>query len=192
MKYQNQTLSYETLTLPHDKVTTLGPNLILNSCILQSETTGEGIILAGVKLNSCKFYQKIPLSNFQFERIHLKDVTFYGTFLGCDFGDWDSTQSSSVEDCDFTQTELDGCRFLNCNMSSIKLPEWPNISFILNQPSHKSISSLIKPNGPLKLKEKLNLFLDQDPECKAIVISANTLSRKCDLSLDELKKVLMK
>jgi len=48
-----------------------------------------------------------------------------------DFGPWPSSpEEASIEDCDFSQATLDACRFLGCDVRTLRLPSWPRFTFI--------------------------------------------------------------
>ncbi|EPX62305.1 hypothetical protein D187_008492 [Cystobacter fuscus DSM 2262] len=64
----------------------------------------------------------------------LKGCRFKGSFSGNDFGFradlFDREKAGGVEDCDFSEARLNGCRFFNCDISTIRLPLWPCFSFM--------------------------------------------------------------
>ena len=34
-------------------------------------------------------------------------------------------QHGSIEDCDFTEARLDGCRIMGCDPATLRFPKWP-------------------------------------------------------------------
>jgi hypothetical protein len=36
----------------------------------------------------------------------------------------------SIEDCDFTEARLDGCRFMGCDPTTLRFPTWPGFTFL--------------------------------------------------------------
>jgi len=55
---------------------------------------------------------------------------FKGVFSGIDFGRSHSIERDGdfggIENCDFTAATLDGCRFVNADVSTLRLPAWPH------------------------------------------------------------------
>jgi hypothetical protein len=72
-----------------------------------------------------------PMTSVQYL---LEGCRFKGSFSGNDFGFranlFDREKAGGVEDCDFSEAGLNGCRFFNCDMSTIRLPLWPCFSFM--------------------------------------------------------------
>ena len=55
---------------------------------------------------------------------------------GCDFGHWPdysslpAYQHGFIEDCDFTEARLDGCRIMGCDPRTLHFPKWPCFTFL--------------------------------------------------------------
>ena len=169
MKLRDQMLNSEVLELASDSSSVLGPGLILNSCIVDSRVPAEYIIIAGLTMTDGNFNQQVELKDFHFENAHLNNVIFTGKFIGCDFGDWDDTSTSSISNCDFKDCYLDGVRFLNADVDTITLPKWPH--FFIRSPE-KCNPNIDTQSLPKKLGITLNVYFDEEPECSAIVGNA--------------------
>lgn len=187
MNLRNQNLSRQKVVLTDNEVNVLGPDLILDECSVCSECSAEALVIAGLRMNGGVFEQKSPLSNFHFERAHLDGVSFFGSYSGCDFGDWDTDQNSSIANANFANARLDGCRFLNCDARTILFPRWP--CFTIIDPSAARQFVMLQA-WPGRLGGVLDLYTDQDPECMAITGDAERIAKKYGLSLLDLKKSL--
>lgn len=187
MKLRDQVLNSEVLKLENDNPSVLGPGLILNNCILDSRIPADCMIIAGLTMTGGNFNQHVELRDFHFENAHLNNVIFTGKFIGCDFGDWDDTSTSSINNCDFKDCHLDGVRFLNADVDSIALPKWPH--FFIRSP--EKCDPNINIHGlPKKLGITLNVYFDEEPECSAIVGNAQRLAEENGISIDEIRKIL--
>jgi hypothetical protein len=187
MKLAHQELLNEVILLGPKEVNVLGPDLALNQSHLELETDANGLVVAGLRMMGGTLRAKRPLKNFHFERAHFVGVQFSGTFVGCDFGDWESPSTSSVSDCDFSSANLDGCRFLNCDPRTIKFPPWPCFT-ILSPSAAKSFVAEASEFG--KLRVFLSIYTDEDPKCVAIVGNAFRVAEKYRLDLAHMKEQL--
>lgn len=187
MNISNKSLSGAVVNLDDEQVNVLGPGLVLTNCEVVSDCAGEAIVIAGLRMTGGKFEQRRTLSNFHFEHAHFEAVSFSGTYVGCDFGDWNSVEASSIAGCDFSNAHLDGCRFLNCNTSSIGFPVWP--CFTILNPS-KALEYVSSNEWPAKIGLMLKIYTDVDPECVAVCGDAARIAKKGGTSLGELKGML--
>lgn len=188
MKLHHATVAEENIKLLDQEVNVLGPELYVEDCNIYSDCDNGALIIAGMKMVGGKFFQDSPLTNFHFENAHFLNVKFSGTFIGCDFGDWDDSERSSVSHCDYSDAILDGCRFLNCDMESIKLPKWP--CFTLINPS-VARSAVLSRQWPSKVGMILDIYTDNDPECVGICGDAQRLAKKNSLSIADFRQLLM-
>ncbi|MEF9416026.1 MULTISPECIES: hypothetical protein [Ralstonia solanacearum species complex] len=168
-------------------VNVLGPKLEFNNCSVNSKADARGMVFSDVVMIGGVFDQKIRLEDFPFQKIHFSKVTFKGEYFGCDFGDWDDVNVSSVSDCDFSEARMHGCRFLNTEMAGIVMPPWP--CFCLNDPSKARDFVMSKP-WPKSMGLTLDIYTDTDPECVAIVADASVMADKDKISLDEVRALL--
>ncbi len=189
MKFKNQHLSQQEISLSDDEVNTLGPELVLEDCSVVSSCTAEAIVIAGVRMKGGVFDQRLPLSNYHFERAHFERVSFIGSYSGCDFGDWDSEQKSSIVDCDFTNARLDGSRFLRCKTETIRFPKWPCFTIVNPRSARQYV---ISQNWPGRVGTTLDIYTDADSECVAITGDAERIAKKNKLSVTDFRNLLIK
>ncbi|SFG89896.1 hypothetical protein SAMN05518865_1222 [Duganella sp. CF458] len=184
---QNKIVSGEVIELEQNSVSLLGPNLELLNCSVVSRTAAKGISLRGLNMAGGTFTQQVRLSDFHFHNAHFQNVKFRGEFWGCDFGDWDDQAKSSITNCDFSDSMMHGCRFLNSDMKSIKLPGWPHFC-IFNPADAREF--VLETNWPGDLDVTLDVYTDVDPECQAIVSNAEILAADNGILVDDLRRLL--
>jgi hypothetical protein len=136
--YEDKHLENERLELT-DKGTLyfLGRNLTLKNCTLVLKVAASNLFIRDVRFTDCTFEVKQELKNHQqWIRASLKGCRFKGRLSGCDFGHWPEYgkepeyQRGSIEDCDFSEARLDGCRFMGCDPRSLRFPKWPCFTFL--------------------------------------------------------------
>jgi hypothetical protein len=110
----------------------LGPNLTLRHCTLVTNVSARSLLINQVRFIDCTFEVKQQLTHYQqWIRASLKGCRFKGRFKGNDFGHWPEYgsqpeyQFGSIEDCDFSEAQLDACRIMGCDPSTLKFPRWP-------------------------------------------------------------------
>jgi hypothetical protein len=116
----------------------LGPHLTLRSCTLITKVPGRNLLIrAPTRFINCTFEVKQQLTNFQdWIRTSLQGCRFKGRFSGNDFGYWPEYgsqpeyQFGAIEDCDFSEAQLDACRFMGCDVRTLRFPRWPCFTFL--------------------------------------------------------------
>ncbi|WNG34633.1 hypothetical protein F0U60_13940 [Archangium minus] len=114
----------------------LGPNLTLKNCTLILKVSGRNLLIrGGTRLIDCSIEVNQELKNHQeWVFASLEGCRFKGRLSGCEFGRWpgysEGWEHGSIEDCDFTEARLDGCRFHGCDPSTLRFPKWPCFTFL--------------------------------------------------------------
>jgi hypothetical protein len=128
--YENRQIEGERLELT-DKTAIywLGPNVTLRGCTLVTNVSARWLHLVSGSLIDCTIQAKSELKTLPWAPMKLKGCRFKGRFGGNDFGFREDVDDrwrlGGIEDCDFSEARLNGCRFFNCDMSTIRLPRWP-------------------------------------------------------------------
>jgi hypothetical protein len=167
----------------------LGPNLVLVDCTLSIKSKRKGFGIIGFQMKGGQFEIVSHLTDIQFDQVQFENVKFKGRFSGIDFGWWDSSEPGSIKNCDFSEATLDACRFLNTDMSTIKLPHWP----IFQIPDPLRLAAWVrehKHKWPPKLAIALDVATDIEPGCSASVDNAQMLADADGVSLAEMRAVL--
>ncbi|WP_257457678.1 hypothetical protein [Archangium lipolyticum] len=108
----------------------LGPNLSLRNCTVILKVSARNLIIVGARFIDSTFEVKQELKNHQqWVKASLKGCRFKGRLTGCDFGHWPDYgtgwEHGAIEDCDFTEARLDGCRIMGSDPATIRFPRWP-------------------------------------------------------------------
>jgi hypothetical protein len=133
--YEGRELEGERLELTDTKTRYwLGPNLTLRRCTVIIGVGARSLSLASSRLIDCTIEVKRQLIGKPWTLVALKGCRFKGRFHGCDFGPWheytDGWENGAVEDCDFSEAQLDACRFHGTNARTLRLPRWPCFTFV--------------------------------------------------------------
>lgn len=189
MKIRAITISNERVLLSNVEVNQLGPDLVLEECEVFSNCEEKALVMSGVRMRGGRFVQQDrDLVDCQFDRVHFDGVKFVGRFIGCDFGDWDSTDKASIARCDFTDAVLDDCRFLNCDVETLALPKWP--CFAIVNPAEAR--DFVMGNAwPAKTRITLDVYTDVDPECTASLGDASRMAKRDGIALEDLRERLL-
>lgn len=188
-RYQHETLSEAEIVLTDEKQNYLGPKLVLDRCRILLRTSSRALTITDAKFIGCHIVAERKLHNFgMWCHARIQGCSFVGNYEGNDFGHWpDRHPDGHLSDCDFADSVLDGCRFIDCDIESIKLPRWPCFS-IINP--HQQQTFLDAVAWPGKLKHWFGGLSWSPEQTVAIVGYAPTLVKKFGGSQDELRSLL--
>ncbi|MGZ3458366.1 MAG: hypothetical protein ACXU86_07640 [Archangium sp.] len=132
--YKDCELVGERLELTKGPLYWLGPNLTLRDCTVIISASRRSLTLMSGQFINCTVQAKGELKTLPWAPLKLKGCRFKGRFGGNDFGFREDVDErwrlGGIEDCDFSEARLNGCRFFNCDMSTIRLPRWPCFTFM--------------------------------------------------------------
>lgn len=187
-RFANETLSRRELVLKDHEVNVLGPRLVLEECTVVSECGHRALVVAELTMRGGSFQQRRrSLTNYQFDNAHFDGVRFVGRFVGCDFGDWDTTVKASIARCTFEEATLDACRFLNCDAGNIVFPAWP--CFVVHDPS-RAREYVESQQWPIELGLVLNVITRNESACVASCLDARRVEKNDGLPLDAIRATL--
>ena len=182
-------LENERLELGAGVIYFLGPQLTLRNCTLVLRVPARDLIIPQAQFLGCTIDVRKELKNFRWEHAELKGCRFTGRLSGNDFGRWPYSERApgSIEDCDFTEARLDGCRFVGCDIHTLRLPSWP--CFTLLEPARRSheLSSIAWP-GMMGIAIKG--FADYPKSTEAITYWAPSIAKWAGTTVEELRAVL--
>ena len=178
-KLSHENLISQNIEIPGKEVVFLGPDLMLSNCTINNNATGRDLTICGVKMSGGTFKTKKRLTNFQFRDIEFDGVTFEGTFAGCDFG-----VEKKLGKCDFSNSILNGCRFIGEIAEKIQLPNNDHLVLSVEAIKEIDIESELTP----ALKMFLSVLSENQPDHLKIVVS-HIPSLAKQLRLDESKVV---
>jgi hypothetical protein len=175
----------------------LGPNLTVRNCTVVLKVPARRLHILGAHFIDCTFEVKQELKNHQtWVSANLKGCRFKGRLTGCDFGHWPEYgsepwyQAGAIEDCDFTDARLEGCRIMGCDPSTLRFPTWP--CFTILDPIHHAPA--------LRSVKWPGLFGDvivddlhaHPPPTKALTYYAPSIAKRLETTEEELKAVIEK
>lgn len=186
---QKQVIEDAELVLNGTEHNYLGPELVLRNCRIVLRTSARSLTLSGVTFLDCHVEAKKKLVNFNMWcATDLQGCSFEGHFVGNDFGHWkEQYRNGNIADCDFSKAVLDGCRFLGCDINSIKLPTWPCFSVLHPRHNQVELASIDWP-GRFNLWSEV---LTESPEITSAVVGYTPeLVKLLGGNADELRETL--
>jgi hypothetical protein len=189
--FEDRVIENERLELSDkDALYFLGQNLTLRHCTLVLRVPAQRLHVNRVKLIDCTIEVKKELKNFRWCHAFLKGCKFTGRLTGCDFGQWpDSPEEGGIEGCDFSAAQLQGCRFIGCDVSTLRFPSWP--CFTILDPVRR-LDELSKVPWPGQVGILVKTLSASPPETAAVTISATVFGKRFGASEDDIKAALKK
>ena len=191
--YENREIEGERLELT-DKTAIywLGPDVTLRGCTLVTNISARWLHLVSGTLIDCTIHAKSELKTLPWAAMKLKGCRFKGRFGGNDFGlreDLDERQMlGGIEDCDFSEARLNGCRFRNCDMKTIRLPRWPCFTFL---DPLRHVAELRRHAWPgLVGRATVEAVCESPVGTVAVTWHAPTVAEKMDTTVEELRAAL--
>ncbi|WNG44644.1 pentapeptide repeat-containing protein [Archangium minus] len=171
----------------------LGPNLSLRNCTVTLKVSARNLIIVGARFIDCTFEVKQELKNHQqWVKASLKGCRFKGRLTGCDFGHWPDYgtgwEHGAIEDCDFTEARLDGCRIMGSDPATIRFPKWPCFTLLDPIGRARELNSVQWPGGfrPIIVEGQY-----RDPPCTmAVTFYAPSLAKRRETSEEALRVVV--
>jgi len=172
----------------------LGSNVTFRNCTLVLKVSGRNLLFdEGTRFINCTFEVKQELKNHQqWVFASLKGCRFKGRLSGCDFGHWpeysERAGHGSIEDCDFSEARLDGCRFHGCDPATLRFPRWPCFTFLDPIGRSRELNSVQWPGrfGPVVVED----LSDQPPSTKALTYFAPGEAKRYDTTPEALRAVI--
>jgi hypothetical protein len=186
---EEKELENERLELGAGTIYFLGPRLTLRNCALVLRVPARNLIIPEARFLQCTIDVKKELKNFHWEHAILKGCRFTGRLTSNDFGRWPYSERApgSIEDCDFTEARLDECRFVGCDIHTLKLPSWP--CFTLLEPARRSreLSAIAWP-GTMGIA--INGFARYPESTAAITYWAPSVAKWAGTTVVEIRTVI--
>lgn len=110
----------------------IGLDSKINNSIIEISIPTKRLSFAGSTFKESKIILKKSLVNMRWLYEKFFNCSFEGHFSGNDFGHWlsDEDSTGTVKDCDFSKANLDGCRFMDVDVSTIIFPKFPNYTLL--------------------------------------------------------------
>ncbi|WP_309897482.1 hypothetical protein [Archangium sp.] len=190
--YENREIEGERLELTDKKaIYWLGPNVTLRRCTLVTNISARWLLLVSGSLIDCTIHAKSELKTLPWAPMSVKGCRFKGRFTGNDFGFrldlFDREKAGGIEDCDFSEAQLEGCRFFNCDMTSIRLPRWPCFTFL---DARRHAAELARRAWPGSFDSVIRTVCDPPNGTVASAWHAPTIAKKSDTTVEQLRAAL--
>ncbi len=194
--YEDREIENERLELTDKKANyILGPNLTLKNCTLVLKVPARRLSLKQPRFIDCAFEVKQELKNYQsWVAASLKGCRFKGRLSGCDFGHWPEYMSlpwyqhGSIEDCDFSEARLDGCRIMGCDPATLRFPKWP--CFTILEPIRRA-PEFRDLRWPGPLGELIREMLPKHPpNTRALTYYAPSAAKLVETTPEEIRAVI--
>ncbi|AJY40642.1 hypothetical protein I6G56_23195 [Burkholderia humptydooensis] len=189
MKLRNQVISDSVIELDAKEVHTLGPNLRLENCTINSDCTTRSLIASNTEMVGGVFNQRKALKNFQFDRVIFSGVKFTGTFIGCDFGNNSESLPGKALDCDFSQAKVHDSRVYECDPERIGFPAWPRFTIVNPYLARDYVMSQA---WPADMGIRMGVYTNNPPRCNAIFGDAEVFAKEYKIGQDDLRRLLEK
>jgi hypothetical protein len=192
--YEGRALENERLELADkDTLYFLGPELLLRDCTLVLKVPARNLYTFGARFIRCRFEVKQELKNHQsWVKTALEGCQFTGRLSGCDFGHWpgyaNGWEQGSITDCDFTQAQLNGCRFMGCDPRTLQLPRWPCFTVLYPLQNASALRGVQWPGlfGGVVVED----LPHEPPSTVATTFHAPTVARRLETTPEALRAVL--
>lgn len=189
---RDQAVEQATLVLTDHELNMLGPNLTVSKCDVSLRLDSKSLMVFNVTFVDCDIAAKRKLNNFLWHSASIQRCRFHGRFVGNDFGRRTSGygEYGGINQCDFSDAILEGCRFFDCDVTTIVFPKWPCFTLLdpysddnlvqmasFDWPSHlgtwmRSYTSFPAPTGTAAITEcatQLTRFGVSEEEIKTAV-----------------------
>ena len=171
----------------------LSKNLILRNCTLVLKVPSRNLFTTGVQLIDCTIEVKQELKSYSgWIMSSLQGCRFKGKMPGCEFGRWPDYapgwEHGAIENCDFSEVALHGCRFHGCDPLTLRLPRWP--CFTLLDPRRRYRDWLAHPWPGHLGYTIIEPLSTEPPSSVAVTWSAALLSKKEGCSEEDLRTVI--
>ena len=127
----------------------VGPDSEFRDSQIDIVVPRAGLILVRTRFVGCTIRFKRPMNEFRFDGARFENCRLTGRFSSCDFGRRDDEKDfpayfpeAGIVDTDLSQARLDGCRFINCDLSTVELPRWPCFTIRDPEAMYEHISAL--------------------------------------------------
>jgi hypothetical protein len=195
-EFRNVHIKNEHIVLSsYPEVQFLGPNAVFEDSRIDVDVSARGWSIVEARFINCTIRAKRQQTYFPFDSAYFERCQLKGRFAGCEFGrriDDDPEDplywsEAGIVDTDLSAARLDGCRFMNCDLSTLRLPLWPCFTICNPKQARKQAEQLPWP-GIMRILP--GTWRDEPEGSVAITYDARTFCKKDGVTEEELKAVL--
>ncbi|WNG30926.1 hypothetical protein F0U62_48100 [Cystobacter fuscus] len=192
--FKNQEIANERLELTDkNSLYFLSTGLTLRNCTVVLKVPASRLVIKQATFIDCTFEVKQELKNHQdWICAALKGCRFKGRLTGCDFGHWPEYgtgwEHGAIEDCDFTEAQMTGCRIMGSDPATLRFPKWPCFTLLDPIGRARELNSVQWPGkvGPIVI-ETLG---KQPPGTVALTEDATAIAKRFGTTPEEIRAVL--
>jgi hypothetical protein len=186
----NQTLIGETVTLSEEACRGLVDSTLSSGTLrLERRSSRIGIMLVNTSVIDSEVIAVTKQKDDRLFKARFVNCRFKGTFSGIDFGKSHDVERDGdhggVENCDFTEATLDGCRFFHVEPAAVKLPGWPHVAMVDLSQRADDIEAMTWP-GQLGIYMKV--CANQPASMRIGVVHVPTLARLVHCSEQQIRE----
>lgn len=189
---RNQHLVGETVILSDKQCAGLVDSTLTSGTLKLAQSKGRPILLHSTLKDSDVIAAK-PQKSYQLLEARFINCRFHGVFSGVDFGRAHYVERDGdfggIEGCDFTDATLDGCRFVNVDVSTSRLPSWPHVVII---DPHKRAADVAAMHWPGQLGLYMHGSTNRPESFKATVLHVPSLARLVKCTEEEVRTAFEK
>lgn len=189
---RNQHLVGETVILSDRQCAGLVDSTLTSGTLKLAQSKGRPVLLHCTLTDSDVIAAR-PQKTYQLLETRFIKCRFHGVFSGVDFGRAHDVRREGdfggVEGCDFTDATVDGCRFVNVDVSTLRLPRWPHVVII---DPYKRAADVVSMQWPGELGSYMRGCTHRPESFKATVLHVPSLVSLVKCTEDEIRTAFEK
>ena len=193
-QFQGVHITNQHLVWHHPKWCVSVADAAFRDCRIDVQMSARGLILVRTRFIDCTIHFKRPLNNFPFTGAYFEHCRIKGRLRGCDFGRRDDYAGlpsfyaeAGIVDTDLSAAKLDGCRFMNCDLSTLRLPLWPCFTVLDPEAVREQVLRLPWPGRTRTIP---TIWDQQPPGTVALTWDARSNCKRYGVTEAELRAVV--
>jgi hypothetical protein len=187
---RDQKIAHETVVVSEKECHGLVSSMFVSGTLRLAQAKYGPVIVQTTVVDSDVIAVKRQ-KDYRLFKARFLNCRFHGVFSGVDFGHTDDLEDGfgAVENCDFTDATLAGCRFLNVDTSTLRLPSWPHVVII---DPYKRAADVAAMQWPGQLGLYMEGCTNRPESFKATVLHVPSLASLVKCTEDEIKAAFEK
>lgn len=189
---RDQKLAHETVVISEKECHGLVNSMFVSGTLRLAQPKYSPVIMQSTVVESDVIAVKRQRAYNLFQARFI-NCRFHGVFSGVDFGRAHDVERDGdfggIESCDFTDATLDGCRFVNVDVSTLRFPSWPHV--VILEP-HKRAADVAAMQWPGQLGIYMQGCTSRPESFKATVLHVPTLALLVKCNEEEIRAAFEK
>lgn len=192
MRMSNESRIGERLEFPSSESVSLVRSHF-KTCTIRGKTAASNLNIVECDFEDCSFSWTAPLRNMNWLWARFAGCKFTGKYWGNQFGRRPGdVYAGSIVDCDFREAQLDGVGFMDCDMSTIRLPG-EGLFVIWNPVVNRDAILNAAGSSAFRVQTKVRASCEGYENTSAVVWSidaiAKSINSERDAVIEELRKI---